>query len=724
MSEEVLSTTRTAALFDILTHYNTYAEIRDFRKPGSLAQYGPPFHYEDRKPSTFPALQTLVSRFLLNLPGLNNLPEKWWKVQCHSIIENLENANLSESYDKGVIGSRKTVATAISALVEYPVRGTYGGLPEKNSQQADYDTTNAEDLSRAFRDFVNNAVYGNILEEMVNKTAQTDRLEDHPPLTKAVHEFVLVNLASLMHYTLILSPKGQYLLKLVDNANKLVPYLVIKQTVRIGNVATMINAMVKVGLAKMSVASVTNWIGLTQNSDEGMNLMQTIISTVLNWDIKDLESRATKLERERAKLGKEQLRSLKEYTTKPQQEQDRIRKESLTQSISIVTAILKDSKCSSTELTDSHHTQALDYLSIQLSIRDRKQLIQVLCKSSPDHLTTSVREVVDAYEPVIRRMHKAIDLSGTVTDFEYFLRDLIKLARVQTDKSGKSIIPTVGDFVQLLRKHQRSCHVFMHQCCKNDKELTGWYLDWAKQAASHFKREPDADFDASSSEFQEKGAGSLTPHLHDMFQSLPEDRQSQIIPILDSHSSFLDKMHAQSSSRLQNVLKSQPSKTPAIAKIFSGSASRPPSRAASPGPGSPVERTHSVPPPDPSDTSKEIKDSPTPEVSSSPGPGSFLARWQALLDATPITPLTQSGPPKAASSPEVVQASATDVDGSKLVHFGQAEAKGERIRVDQGTTKRKSSTQEARERQKQLKIVIDAMAEDFRKLLAEKTCYW
>ena len=39
--------------------------------------------------------------------------------------------------------------------------------------------------------------------------------------------------------------------------------------------ATMINAMVKVGLAKMSVASVTNWIGLTQNSDEGMNLMQT-----------------------------------------------------------------------------------------------------------------------------------------------------------------------------------------------------------------------------------------------------------------------------------------------------------------------------------------------------------------------------------------------------------------------------------------------------------------
>lgn len=82
-----------------------------------------------------------------------------------------------------------------------------------------------------------------------------------------------------MHYTLILSPKGQYLLKLVDNANKLVPYLVLKQTLKIGNVASMLQAMVKVGLAKMSVASVTNWMGLTQTQDEGMNLMQTYVDS-------------------------------------------------------------------------------------------------------------------------------------------------------------------------------------------------------------------------------------------------------------------------------------------------------------------------------------------------------------------------------------------------------------------------------------------------------------
>ena len=77
-----------------------------------------------------------------------------------------------------------------------------------------------------------------------------------------------------MHYTLVLSPKGQYLLKLIDNANKLIPYMMIKQTLKIGNIATMIQAMMKIVLAKMSVTSVTNWIGITASQDNGLNLLQ------------------------------------------------------------------------------------------------------------------------------------------------------------------------------------------------------------------------------------------------------------------------------------------------------------------------------------------------------------------------------------------------------------------------------------------------------------------
>ena len=82
------------------------------------------------------------------------------------------------------------------------------------------------------------------------------------------------SIASLMHYTLILSPEGPTLLRMIENVHRLLPYVVIRQTLKIGNVATMINAMMKVILAKASVGTVTNWIGLTSGADEGKNLMQ------------------------------------------------------------------------------------------------------------------------------------------------------------------------------------------------------------------------------------------------------------------------------------------------------------------------------------------------------------------------------------------------------------------------------------------------------------------
>jgi hypothetical protein len=187
ISEAQLST-----LLDILTHAETYTEIRDFRYPGSLSAYGPPFIASPGKPSTSPALQALVDRFLLNLPGLQDLPKEWWQVQIQDIIENLEKANLSESYDKGSVGSRKTLATAISALIEYPVRGTYNGFPKIKELNRQYDTTNADDLSRSFRDFMNDIIYGSALEDVVQKAAETDNLADHEPLIQSVHEFILV----------------------------------------------------------------------------------------------------------------------------------------------------------------------------------------------------------------------------------------------------------------------------------------------------------------------------------------------------------------------------------------------------------------------------------------------------------------------------------------------------------------------------------------------------
>lgn len=106
------------------------------------------------------------------------------------------------------------------------------------------------------------------------------------------------SLASFMHYALVVAPEGPTIVRMLENVHKLCPYTLMRQTLRIGNVASMLNAVMKIGLAKMSLGSVTNWLGVSSGADEGMNLMQQIMSSVLGWDKRELKRRATKIEKD------------------------------------------------------------------------------------------------------------------------------------------------------------------------------------------------------------------------------------------------------------------------------------------------------------------------------------------------------------------------------------------------------------------------------------------
>lgn len=286
-----------------------------------------------------------------------------------------------------------------------------------------------------------------------------------------------------------------------------------------------------------------------------------------------------------------------------------------------------------------------------------------------------------------------MDLSDTVSDFEAFLGDMLKISRIQDENS----IPTVGDFVALLKKHQYSCHKFLHQVCKNGKELTGWYLDWAKQAASHFRRE------INQSDAKIRDAGDLTGPLNDLFSKLTTEQQNRIIPILDQQIKYIDEMHASSHKRLEAVLSSPPSKNPTIAKIIASSAnSRASSRSSSPAPSE--------------------KGAQTPKISSfgpssDPGPGAYLSRWQDLLDNTSITPLSPSGKVEKASGKSVIKGSTKDVDGEMFLEVPDGKTGAEKVRE-------RVSGEGSASGKPDVRIVVEAMGQDFRDLLAARGIYW
>ncbi|KAH7117588.1 PX-associated-domain-containing protein [Dendryphion nanum] len=653
-SSPPLSPEQSHALFDILIHHQLYSEIEAFKYPTAITTYGYPFRKEDGIQTTSPLLQNMLNKFALRLPGLSNVGLDFWQEKVKMLVVKLGEAELSESYDKGAIGARKALATAISAILEYVARGMLGGYPvagrkkegDEKAQEKQYDKSDADDLLRAWDDTVREAIYGNLLDDAFKKTGETGRLEDHSSQIQAAHEYILLNLASFMHHTFIMSPDGQYLLRVLENVHRLIPYTMIRQTLRVGNAATMINGMVRLTLTKISVTAVTNWFGLTNNTNDGMNLMQQILSTVMAWDTSEFQKRAQKLESQRDAPDKKFFKAIKTYVYSSRDRHDAARNISIQESKSIIAVILETSEPSidPDTLSEYQHELLQEHFGNLQSIRDREELTKIFCRMQPDLLTSAVKDAVAAFDPVIRGVHNAVNLSDTVTDAENFLTDLIKISKPKkpsgynskpqsrstsrdtsphassaeddlgfasiTDPNttyARDSVPKVEDYVQLLRKHMPSSHKFLHQICKNAPELANQYLTFAKSCATEFRVH---DSSTPSSDVGEAAAGNMTGPLHSIFSSLSSDQQKTLTGLLDHHAKHLKILKSTSHSRLNSVLSSSRPSTASSTK----------------------------------DASSPKKSHATKPAGTTHGPGMYLARWHALLDSTLITPATIHGP--------------------------------------------------------------------------------
>lgn len=209
---------------------------------------------------------------------MSDLPPDFWPHNFQGIMTLLADANLSESYDKGTLGTRKTLATGASVIHEALTRGLLDGVAKgKESidlKKSRYDTTQAPELARAWKECVQELIHGDLADELFDHCAKTMDVEAHSPAVAAAAEYTILHLASLLHHIFVLSSEGQYLLKLIENVYKLMPFSMVRQTLRIGNAATMIHGMMRIFLAKMGVGAMTNWLGLTNGADDGMNLLQ------------------------------------------------------------------------------------------------------------------------------------------------------------------------------------------------------------------------------------------------------------------------------------------------------------------------------------------------------------------------------------------------------------------------------------------------------------------
>jgi len=166
-----------------------------------------------------------------------------------------------------------------------------------------------------------------------------------------------------------------------------------------------------------------------------------------------------------------------------QSQHDATRHRSIQEQKSIIVAVFDDrNKRLKENLTDEQHTLCLEYYAARLAIRDREQITNVLCNSSPDLTTAIVSDGVAALDPMIRAVHKNIDLRKHLSAMESFISDFIKTTKPNTQKSASSpIFPSVKAIVQLLQRHRHLLWVYLHEFCSGCPDLRDTWRSWMKE---------------------------------------------------------------------------------------------------------------------------------------------------------------------------------------------------------------------------------------------------
>lgn len=106
-------------------------------------------------------------------------------------------ADLSESYDKGAVGTRKTLATGASSIIEMLARATLGGFRNASHEPVPssppvYNESNAQDLEKAWETFLEEGIYSDLIDKLFQHMTETDDLDAYSPTIKLAAEYVII----------------------------------------------------------------------------------------------------------------------------------------------------------------------------------------------------------------------------------------------------------------------------------------------------------------------------------------------------------------------------------------------------------------------------------------------------------------------------------------------------------------------------------------------------
>jgi hypothetical protein len=308
---------------------------------------------------------------------------------------------------------------------------------------------------------------------------------------------------------------------------------------------------------------------------------------VLSWDTLEFRKSADAIEKAKggSSPSKEQISAIRKYVNKTRAEHDHARRESVRSGKSIVVTILEHTKPDLVaSLSETQHAQCLEYLSALLAARDRDEISNSLCRQNPDLFTQAIKDAVSSFEPMIRTIHQQVDLREHVTAAEGFITEFLNVSKAKkTSKSDSSETraPSVEDYVVLLRNNRQLLYNWLHQVASQCPEIRDDFCAWAKETIKVFRQptqglpEPKAS-EPADPKHRLGAAGAFSTNLQALFASLAPSTQSEILPAIDAHATYLSRLENLSLHRMQRILDNLPAAAAATAPITTATTSAAP----------------------------------------------------------------------------------------------------------------------------------------------------
>ncbi|PBP21599.1 PX domain protein [Diplocarpon rosae] len=371
---------------------------------------------------------------------------------------------------------------------------------EEQKQFYEIARRRAADLDVYMEQFRRDVVESNGLTNLFKEIKDKATIQDLSIQYQKFAEWLRIEVAATIYHLFLAEDNSPDLFAQMKRIHSMIPYTMIKNAIRIANPAAVMSTILDIFLAQPFGAR---------------SLMQRIFAFTLNDGIKAFQKSIDALN---GKIDDVVLsEKLKKFSDAPEDIKNRIRHESVTDSVDLIVAILRSEDItpplnskqigrvfnayvawnSAVENVDEEMKQGVQLFSYMKQLlklytrqRDKAMMLSMIEEPVTLHLLKDLFTIF--YEPLVR-VYKSANVYNSVTDFAVFIDDMITVVeKCREQDFSADPNQTVQAFIDLCQRHEHNFYKFVHEVHTHDNGLFTQLMGWIEGILEFLRQGPKA----------------------------------------------------------------------------------------------------------------------------------------------------------------------------------------------------------------------------------------